>query len=104
MRSLEIIGEAVKRLPAELTSEEPGIDWRAVAGMRDRLIHDYFGVDYDIVWDVGHQKGPGSSRSDSSDAFKVDRGKLRAVSAGSYDAADGEPLLIARRVGEQAAG
>lgn len=58
VRSLEVIGEAVKRLPADLTSSEPAIDWRAIAGMRDRLIHGYFGVDHEIVWDVVRTKVP----------------------------------------------
>lgn len=51
-RSLEIIGEAVKNLPADFTKDQDQIDWKAIAGMRDRLIHGYFGVDYEIVWDV----------------------------------------------------
>lgn len=58
MRSLEIIGEATKKLPAEIKERYPHIEWRAMAGMRDRLIHDYFGVDYDIVWDVVTNKIP----------------------------------------------
>ncbi len=52
VRSIEIIGEAVKRLPDEFRSEHSTIDWRAIAGTRDKLIHDYFGIDYDIVWDI----------------------------------------------------
>ena len=52
VRSLEVIGEATKRLPADLRQKYPNINWRAISGMRDRLIHAYFGVDYDIVWDV----------------------------------------------------
>ncbi len=52
VRSLEIIGEAAKKVPDSFRAEHPDIAWRAMAGMRDRLIHDYFGVDYEIVWDV----------------------------------------------------
>jgi len=52
VRSLEIIGEAVKQLPDDVKQRYSHLEWRAMAGMRDRLIHGYFGVDYDIVWDV----------------------------------------------------
>ncbi len=52
VRSLEIIGEAAKKIPPEFTERHPQIEWRAMASMRDRLIHAYFGVDYDLVWDV----------------------------------------------------
>ena len=56
VRSLEIIGEATKHIPPEVLDAHPEIDWRAMAGMRDKLIHGYFGVDYDIVWDVVRNK------------------------------------------------
>ena len=57
-RSLEIIGEAVKQLPDSFRQQYPEIEWQKMAGMRDKLIHQYFGVDYDIVWDVIINKIP----------------------------------------------
>jgi uncharacterized protein with HEPN domain len=52
VRSLEIIGEATKKIPADQKLRWPTIAWKNMAGMRDRLIHDYMGVNYLIVWDV----------------------------------------------------
>ena len=52
IRSLEIIGEAAKRVSPTTRAKSADIPWRAIAGMRDRLIHDYFGVDLTIVWNV----------------------------------------------------
>jgi len=50
IRSLEIIGEATKKIPADIRQQQPALPWQAIAGMRDKLIHDYFGVDLAIVW------------------------------------------------------
>jgi uncharacterized protein with HEPN domain len=52
VRNLEIIGEAVKNLNESLKENHPDVPWKNIAGIRDRLIHDYFGVNWDIVWDV----------------------------------------------------
>jgi uncharacterized protein with HEPN domain len=58
VRSLEIIGEAAKKLPGAFRAQYPKVEWRAMAGMRDRLIHGYFGVDHDLVWEVATEKVP----------------------------------------------
>lgn len=52
VRSLEIIGEAVKKISDETKKQYPEIPWKQMAGMRDILIHEYFGVDYSVVWEV----------------------------------------------------
>ena len=59
VRSLEVIGEATKKIPDDFKSKHDHIEWKAIAGMRDKLIHDYFGIDYEIVWDVVINKAPG---------------------------------------------
>lgn len=59
VRSLEIIGEATKKIPSEFRDLHPSINWKSMAGMRDRLIHDYMGINYNIVWDVVINKIPG---------------------------------------------
>lgn len=51
-RSLSIIGEATKKIPANVKLEWKDVSWKEMAGMRDRLVHDYMGVNYFIVWDV----------------------------------------------------
>ena len=58
VRNLEIIGEAAKRLPEEIRSQSPQIEWRKVAGLRDILIHKYSAIDVDIIWDVVQNKLP----------------------------------------------
>jgi uncharacterized protein with HEPN domain len=49
-RALEIIGEAVKKVPQTIRTQYPNIPWRDMAGMRDKLIHDYFNADVEIIW------------------------------------------------------
>ncbi|MFC1676398.1 DUF86 domain-containing protein [Planctomycetota bacterium] len=58
VRNLEIIGEAAKHISDELRSQLPSIEWRKIAGMRDMLVHAYFGIDDDILWDVVENKVP----------------------------------------------
>lgn len=58
VRSLEIIGEATKKIPIDVKLQWSTIEWKSMAGMRDRLIHDYMGINYSIVWDVATNKIP----------------------------------------------
>lgn len=66
VRSLEIIGEASKKIPADFKISYSSIQWKNMAGMRDRLIHDYIGVNYSIVWDVIKNKIPELERQINS--------------------------------------
>ena len=52
IRNFEIIGEAANRLPEEFKDKYPSIDWFRIIGFRNRIVHDYMGVDYEIVWTI----------------------------------------------------
>ena len=52
IRNFEIIGEAANRLPQDLKDQYPDIDWNRIRGFRNRIVHDYFGIDYSIVWEI----------------------------------------------------
>lgn len=57
-RSIEIIGEATKNLPNDFRLSNSNVEWKKLAGIRDKIIHHYFGVDYDIIWDLVTVKLP----------------------------------------------
>jgi uncharacterized protein with HEPN domain len=58
VRAVEVIGEAAKNIPQSLKAQYPNIAWRSIAGMRDKVIHQYFGVDLQVLWDTVHQDIP----------------------------------------------
>ena len=56
VRNLEIVGEAVKQIPQDIRARHPEIDWKKIAGLRDILIHNYFGIDLEVIWDILENK------------------------------------------------
>jgi uncharacterized protein with HEPN domain len=56
--NFQIIGEAVKHIPPELRDKYPHVPWKLMAGMRDKLAHEYFGIRYDVVWDTIKKRLP----------------------------------------------
>jgi uncharacterized protein with HEPN domain len=77
VRSIEIIGEAARHVSKEFQDKYPQVEWRSMAGMRNRLIHNYLGVDYDIVWDVVRNKVP-ALRSQLERVLQQESGPLRS--------------------------
>ncbi len=57
-RAIEIIGEAIKQIPPEIRKKNPQIPWKSIAGMRDKMIHHYFGIDLQVLWDTVKQDLP----------------------------------------------
>jgi uncharacterized protein with HEPN domain len=58
LRNLQVIGEATKKLSPELRQENPDLPWKAMAGLRDRIVHDYFGINSEVVWTVVSRELP----------------------------------------------
>jgi uncharacterized protein with HEPN domain len=58
VRNLQVLGEAVKKLSPDLRNQASHLPWQDMAGMRDKIVHDYFGINYDIVWTVTRQELP----------------------------------------------
>ena len=58
VRAIEIIGEATKNVPEQIRTKYPDVPWKKMAGMRDRLVHGYFGVDHEILWETAKEDVP----------------------------------------------
>ncbi len=75
IRAFEIIGEAVKNIPAKIKSKHKEIPWKIMAGMRDKLVHEYFGVNKEVVWKTIKEDIPGlkDKMFDLLNEFKINR-------------------------------
>lgn len=62
VRNLEIIGEAVKRFPSEIHLQYPQVPWKKIGAMRDKVIHEYFGIDVEIIWQTVKEDIPELNR------------------------------------------
>lgn len=69
IRNLEIVGEAVKNIPQTIKTKHPKVEWKKIAGLRDILIHEYFGINLEIVWDIVKNKIP-QLKKDIKDILK----------------------------------
>lgn len=58
VKRLEVIGEAIKQVSTDLRQQYPGVEWEQIAGMRNRLIHEYFAIDYYVVWIAATEEVP----------------------------------------------
>jgi len=58
VRNLEVLGEASRQLPQEFITQQPHVPWRLLAGLRNRIVHDYFGLDLEIIWQIISQDLP----------------------------------------------
>ena len=63
VRNFEVIGEAVKRIPENIKQKYPDVEWKKIAGLRDILIHEYFAIDLEILWDIIKNKLPEFKRN-----------------------------------------
>ena len=52
VRNLEVLGEAARQMPDDFTKRNPNVPWNQIAGLRNRIVHDYFGLDLEIIWQI----------------------------------------------------
>jgi uncharacterized protein with HEPN domain len=58
LREIEVIGEAIKQVPISITAKYPSIEWKVIAGARDKIIHHYFGIDIGMIWGITQKDLP----------------------------------------------
>ncbi|MCX6352354.1 MAG: DUF86 domain-containing protein [Bacteroidetes bacterium] len=74
IRNFEVIGEAANKVPIEIKNKYPLVPWKKMYGLRNQISHEYFGIDYEVIWEIA-TKGISKVKEDLVEIIKTEKGK-----------------------------